>query len=192
MELELSFSPGADLVSLLACLSEERVAGEAWIVLNLFFSGCEVAAAVRREFDVVCFLRVPVLADCDKDPGLSRVAVGLLRLEREVVGLSTPDLWEETVAVEVLRPIVGPVARDDIGVTRPVFSRGAVVREDVVVFRFDFSPPPMARDDIFVFLSERSAGVARGVVKVLRSGLSPVVVARDEVGALRSGLSASA
>lgn len=61
-------------------------------MLNLFFSGCEAVAAVRRELDVVCFLKVPELAECDKDPGLSLVAVGLLRLEREVVGLSIPDL----------------------------------------------------------------------------------------------------
>lgn len=61
-------------------------------MLSLFLSGCEAAAAVRTEFEVFCFLRAPTLADCDSDVGRSLVVVGLFKLDRELVGLSTPDL----------------------------------------------------------------------------------------------------
>lgn len=99
------------------------------------------AAALRKEVEVVGFLKVPVLAECEDDPGLSLVVVGLLRLERDVVGLSTPDLWEETVAVDGLLAMIGPVARDDKGRFRSFLSVDAVDRDEAVVCRLGLSVP---------------------------------------------------
>lgn len=88
-------SSKAGFLSLLTCASlvlVVRVAGEACTVLNLFLSGCVEAAALRRGVDVVCFLSAPELDDCVMAVGLSLVVVGLFSVDREVVGLSTPDL----------------------------------------------------------------------------------------------------
>lgn len=151
------------------------------MVLSLFLSGCEAAAADRKAFEVFCFLNVPTLADWDKDVGLSLVVVGLFRLEREVVGLftlerevlglSTPDLCD---MVDALRSDVGPVARDDIGVARPVLSADVTVRDEVEEVKPGLSFVPVVRDVFKELLSD---------LALFRAGL-------DEVVELRSALSA--
>lgn len=166
-----------------------RVDDDACVVPNLF-SGCEeAAAAALKELEVVSFLNVPELVGCDKDPGLSRVIVGLLRLEREVVGLSIPDRCEETVAVEVLRAeleLVGAVMRDDEAVLRSGFSVDVAARKELVVLRSVLSVLPMALEDVVVLLSDFSGGaLARDEVRALRSDLSAAPAGCEEAVVLR-------